>query len=357
MTEPVFFPQPAAITIADIVALTAAVAAAGVDLRRTITGAAALETAGPGDITFADTNRYDAEAASTRAGACLCTQRTAKLLPPNTIPLVSDNPHRAFAQIVARMYPAAMRPNRMSAGGPAGFVADTARLEAGVVVEAGAVVSDGAEIGRGTIVGPNAVIGPSVRIGRDCSIGAGSTVQHALLGDRVILHPGVQIGHDGFGFVPSPSGHMKVPQIGRVLIQDDVEVGAGTTIDRGSTRDTVIGQGTKIDNQVQIGHNVWIGRHCLIAGQVGVAGSAKIGDFVMIGGQSGVNSHIVIGDGAQIAGVSAVHRDVPAGEKWAGTPARPVWQWLRAQARDLEEARAAARRKRDERALPVGGDR
>ena len=206
MTEPVFFPQPAAIAIADIVALTEAVAGAGVDLRRTITGVAALETAGPGDITFADTNRYDAEAASTKAGACLCTQRTANLLPPNTIPLVTDNPHRAFAQIVARMYPASMRPNRMSAGGEAGVVADTARLEAGVVVEAGAVVSDRAEIGRGTIVGPNAVIGPSVRIGRDCSIGAGSTVQHALLGDRVIIHPGVRIGQDGFGFVPSPRG-------------------------------------------------------------------------------------------------------------------------------------------------------
>ena len=357
MTEPAFFPQPAAIAIGDIVTLTGAVVAPGVDLRRTITGAAALETAGPGDISFADTNRYDADARSTRAGACLCTQRTAKLLPANTIRLVTDNPHRAFAQVVARLYPAAMRPDRMSAGGEASFVADTVRLEAGVVVEAGAVVGDRAEIGRGTIVGPNAVIGPSVRIGRDCSIGAGSTVQHALLGDRVILHPGVRIGQDGFGFVPSPTGNLKVPQIGRVLIQDDVEIGAGTTIDRGSTRDTVIGQGTKIDNQVQIGHNVWIGRHCLIAGQVGVAGSAKIGDFVMIGGQSGVNGHIVVGDGAQIAGVSAVHRDVPPGEKWAGSPARPVWQWLRAQARDLEKDRAEARRKRNEAAVPVGGDR
>ena len=134
------------------------------------------------------------------------------------------------------------------------------------------------------MIGANAVIGPDVRIGRDCVIGAGTTVFHALIGDRVILHPGVHIGQDGFGYVPDKAGHLKVPQIGRVIVQDDVEIGAGTTVDRGASRDTMIGEGTKIDNLVQIGHNVTVGRHCLIAGQAGISGSVTLGDFVDAGG-------------------------------------------------------------------------
>jgi UDP-3-O-[3-hydroxymyristoyl] glucosamine N-acyltransferase len=154
-------------------------------------------------------------------------------------------------------------------------------------------------------------------------------IQHALIGNRVIVHPGVAIGQDGFGFAAGPKGHLKVPLIGRVIIQDDVEIGANTTIDRGANRDTVIGEGTKIDNQVQIAHNVEIGRHCIIVAQVGISGSVRLGDFVAIGGQSGVNGHVSIGDGAQIAAVSVVHDDVPPGSRWGGVPARPVKEWFR----------------------------
>jgi UDP-3-O-[3-hydroxymyristoyl] glucosamine N-acyltransferase len=168
-----------------------------------------------------------------------------------------------------------------------------------------------------------------VRIGRDCAVGAGATVQHTLIGDRVILHPGVRIGQDGFGFAMGPKGHLKVPQVGRVIIQNDVEIGANTTVDRGANRDTVIGEGTKIDNLVQIGHNVTIGRHCVIVSQVGISGSTSLGDFAVIGGQVGLAGHLKIGMGAQIAAQSGLLSDVPAGQKWGGSPAVPMRDWLK----------------------------
>ncbi|MGL4444440.1 MAG: UDP-3-O-(3-hydroxymyristoyl)glucosamine N-acyltransferase, partial [Alsobacter sp.] len=205
----------------------------------------------------------------------------------------------------------------------------TAVIEAGVTVDPGAVVGPGAEIGAGTVIASGAVIGPQVRIGRNCSIGAGCTLQAALIGNRVIIHPGVRIGQDGFGFAMSPRGHMKVPQIGRVIIQDDVEIGANTCIDRGASRDTVIGEGTKIDNLVQIGHNVVVGRHCVIVSQVGIAGSTTLEDFAVLGGQVGVAGHLTVGMGAQVAAQSGVAGDVPRGARYGGSPAQPALNWAR----------------------------
>jgi UDP-3-O-[3-hydroxymyristoyl] glucosamine N-acyltransferase len=173
------------------------------------------------------------------------------------------------------------------------------------------------------------VVGPNARIGRDCSIGAGATLMHCLLGDRVIIHPGCHIGQDGFGYVVDKGTHMKVPQIGRVIIQDDVEIGAGTTVDRGGIRDTVIGEGTKIDNLVQVGHNVSIGRHCIIVSQTAMAGSSTLEDYVVIGGRCTLNNHVTVREGAQIAATSNVNTDVPAGARYGGTPAKPVKQWFR----------------------------
>ena len=225
-----------------------------------------------------------------------------------------------------------MRPGSLFAANgiaPGAHVHPQARLEDGVRVDPGAVVGPGAEIGSGTVLGPNAVIGPNVRIGRDCSIGAGATLTHALVGNRVIVHPGARIGQDGFGFAMGAGGHLKVPQIGRVIVQDDVEIGANTTIDRGASRDTVIGEGTKIDNLVQIAHNVVIGRHCVIVSGVGISGSTTLEDYVVLGGQVGVVGHLRIGMGAQIAGSSNVNRDVPPGSRWGGTPAKPVRTWFR----------------------------
>ena len=205
----------------------------------------------------------------------------------------------------------------------------TARIEEDVSIEPGAVIGREAQIGRGTRVAAGALVGYRVTIGRGCYIGPGVSVTHALVGDRVILHAGVRIGQDGFGFAMGAKGHLKVPQIGRVIIQDDVEIGANSCVDRGALKDTIIGEGTKIDNLVQIGHNVVIGRHCIIVAQTGISGSAELGDFVALGGQVGILGHVKIGSGAQIAASSNVRGDVPPGARWGGTPAKPVRLWFR----------------------------
>jgi UDP-3-O-[3-hydroxymyristoyl] glucosamine N-acyltransferase len=255
----------------------------------------------------------------------------AKELPARVTALVVSQPFRAFVAVARALFPQSLRPSSLVAPGSiAGAHIDaSARLESGVTVEPAAVVGPRTEIGSGTVIGAAAVIGTDVRVGRDCSIGAGAVLTNCLIGDRVIIHPGCKIGQDGFGFVMSGSGHLKVPQVGRVIIQDDVEIGAGTTIDRGGIRDTVIGEGTKIDNLVQVGHNVSIGRHCIVVAHTGISGSSTLEDFVVLGARVGINNDVTVGEGAQIAAISNVNGNVPPGARWGGTPAKPVKQWFR----------------------------
>ncbi|MCW6510396.1 UDP-3-O-(3-hydroxymyristoyl)glucosamine N-acyltransferase [Lichenifustis flavocetrariae] len=330
-----FFRQPDPVPLADIAVWTGAQTPPDADLARTVDGVGPLSDAGPRSLAFLDNARYADTLATTVAAACLVTQRFASRLPATTVPLVCAEPYRAFAIVLARMYPAALRPASVfgTVGrSPSALVHAEARLEADVTVDPGAVIGPGAEIGSGSVIGANAVIGPNVKIGRDCSIGPHATLVHALVGNRVILHAGVRIGQDGFGFALGGRGHAKVAQIGRVVIQDDVEVGANTTIDRGSVRDTVIGEGTKIDNLVQIAHNVVIGRHCVIVSQTGISGSTTLGDFAMTGGQAGLTGHLTIGTGAQVGAKAGLMSDVPAGERWAGSPAQPVRDLFRQEA-------------------------
>lgn len=354
MSDPVFFRPVPHVTLAEILAWTGAdwtgakATGAADPAAVVIDRVAPLDTAGAGALTFFDNPKYLDALTATRATACIVGPRYGDRVPDGTLALVTPEPYRALAKVLTEMFPAAVTPQSYFGGAgvsPGAFLHHEARLEADVIVDPGAVIGPGAEIGSGSSIGPNAVIGPQVRIGRNCLIGPGVRIAHALIGNRVIIHAGAAIGQDGFGFAVGARGHMKVPQIGRVIIQDDVEIGANSTIDRGALRDTVIGEGTKIDNLVQIGHNVRIGRHCLIVAQTGISGSTELADFVSVGGQAGFAGHLTVGAGAQIAAQSGVIGDVPPKAKLGGTPARAFHDWLRAHI-VLDRLVTAARRPR-----------
>ena len=332
MTEPFFFNRGRGLTVREIAALTRAEPWPGADLDRRITGIAALDRAGPRDLAFLDKPKYASQLSASGAGACLTTKRHASRAPAHVSVLCIAEPYRAFVEVTRTLFPDATRPSSLfEASGVAtgAIVHPTARLESGVTVDPGVVIGPRAEIGTGTLINAGAVIGPSVRIGRECAIGANASITNSLIGDRVVVHPGCSIGQDGFGYVMGATGHRKVLQVGRVILQDDVEIGAGTTIDRGANRDTVIGEGTKIDNLVQIGHNVSIGRHCIIVSQCGISGSVVIEDHVILAGQVGLPDNVTIGEGAIVGAQSGVMSDIPAGEKWLGYPAMRGREFLR----------------------------
>ncbi len=333
MSDPVFFEPSRRYTAGELAALTGAELRTPQHTANEITSLAPAREGGAGSLVFIDGRRNASlMSAGLDASAIFCTDDVADLVPPGVAVLVSRHPQQDFASIGRLLFPTAVKPAPLT--GETGIssgahVHPAAIVEEGAVIEAGAVVGPNAEIGSGALIAPNAVIGAGCRVGRDSYIGPGATLQNTLVGNRVIIHGGARLGQDGFGFVAGRSGPEKVPQIGRVVIQDDVEIGANTTVDRGALSDTIIGEHSKIDNLVQIGHNVRIGRACLIAGLCGISGSVTLGDGVMLGGSVGLADHISIGDGAAIAARSGVMDNVPAGERWAGAPVRPIKDFFR----------------------------
>jgi len=331
--DPVFFQPARSFTASDIATVTGATLADPAKHSATrVDRIASAQTGGMGALVFVEGKRNAGLLNGLHAAAVLCSADVADLAPRECAVLIAARPQQAFAAVGRLMFPDASIPTGVTGRigvSPQAFVDPEARIEDGATVEPGAVVGPGAVIGAGTVIAANAVVGKQCRIGRGGYVGPNAVVQYALVGDRCIIHTGARIGQDGFGFVSGAKGPERIPQIGRVILQDDVEVGANTTIDRGAMVDTVIGEATKIDNLVQIGHNVRIGRGCIIVGHCGISGSCVLGDFVMLGGRVGLADHLTVGSGAQIAAGSGVMNDVPAGERWAGFPAAPLREHFR----------------------------
>jgi UDP-3-O-[3-hydroxymyristoyl] glucosamine N-acyltransferase len=291
-----------------------------------LTGLAALETAGPTEISFAGHRRHNAALTRTAAGAVLVHPDMQASVPAGTIALIIADPAAGWAQLAALFHPVpAVTPGIH----PSAVVATNASVDPSTEVCAHAVIDPFVDIGPNCRIGPSAVIGAGVVLGEACRIGAHVSISHAILGARVCIFPGARIGQEGFGFTISSHGFQTIPQLGLVILEDDVEVGANTTIDRGALRDTVIGAGTRLDNLVQVGHNVRIGRYCAVAALAGISGSVEIGDFVVVGGQAGFASHVRVGAKAQIGAQSGVMSDLAPGAVVVGSPARPAREVFR----------------------------
>ncbi len=326
MADPRFFTVAGPFTLEELANIAGAEISGTADPKTVFTDVAPLDAAGVSDVTFLNNRSYVGQFEKTAAGACIVDPRFASKAPEGLALLLTNKPHRAYARVAQAFYP---QPKSV------------ARIHPSAVVDASAVIGEGCEISPGVVIGPaveigrncrleaNVVIEAGVVIGDNSVIGANASLSHSILGKNCKVHPGVRIGTRGFGFAMEPEGYEDVPQLGRVILEDDVEIGANSTIDRGAGPDTVIGTGTKIDNLVQIGHNVKLGRQCVLVAQAGMAGSSELEDFVVIAAGSGVNGHTKVGKGAQVAGKSAVMRDVPAGDTVGGIPAIPLKDYFR----------------------------
>jgi len=291
-----------------------------------LTGIAPLQAAGPNEVSFLDNRRYASTLEKTGAGAVIVHPDMVGRVPPSTIPIVAAATYEGWARVAALFHPS---PPPCPGIHPTAFVAPGAAVDLTTEIGAFSHVEEGAQIGRGCRIGPYVSIGKGVLLGEDCRVGAHASISHALLGARVYIYPGARIGQEGFSFARTTTGFLTIPQLGRVIIEDDVEVGANSTIDRGSVQDTVIGAGSRLDNLVQIGHNVRLGRCCVIVAQVGISGSTVLEDFVQVGGQAAMTGHLHVGQGAQIGAQAGVISNVPAGAILLGSPAQSRHEFFR----------------------------
>lgn len=326
MADPRFFLSPRPLSLAQISAKCGADLADPSHADKIVSDVAALDVATADHLSFLDNKKYKDQFEMTKAGACIVHPDLAGLAPEGVCLLLSKSPYKSYALAAQTFYPE-QRPepsiSRLSSVHPDAKIGENVHIADFVTIGAGAEISDGCWIESHAAIGAGVVLGKNVRVGNH------ATVSHALIGDHTRLYPGVRVGQDGFGFAIDPAGFVKVPQLGRVQIGHHVEIGANTTIDRGASGDTVIGDGSWIDNLVQIGHNVKIGRGCILVSQVGVAGSSELGDFVVLAGQVGVAGHLKIGSMAKVAAQSGVTKNIPAKEEWMGYPAMPMKRYLR----------------------------
>lgn len=328
MADPRFFTNAGPFTLAELAKIADANLSVG-DPSSVFSDVQPLQDAGPADVSFLENKSYVDAFAKSAAGACLVSPKHVERAPKGMALLVTDEPYRAYARVAQAFYPMTCYTHAPQPGiDPAALIHDTAILGDGCCVEAGAVVGAHVEIGARCFIGANSTLGAGVVLGDGCHVGANVTIQFAIIGNGCVFHPGARIGQDGFGFAPG-SVHTKVPQLGRVIIEDGVDIGANACVDRGTGPDTIIRRGAKIDNLVQVAHNVEIGAGCLFAAQVGISGSTKVGNYVMMGGQVGAAGHLTIGDGVQVVAQSGIMRNVEPGQTIAGSPSMPAKEYWR----------------------------
>ncbi len=326
MADPRFFKVAGPFTLGQLAEMTGSELSDPASAAKAVVDVATLQEADGRKISFLDNKKYAPVFKETKAGACFVRPELAGLAPEGTVCLINKNPYKAYAIAAQAFYP----PDPVQELWASSAVIDpSAKLGKDCYIGNGVVIGRHVKIGDRCRIHSYAIICDGVEIGDDGDIGQHVYLTHCLLGRKVRIHPGACIGRPGFGFALDPQGYVSVPQLGRVMIGDDVEIGANTTIDRGAGPDTVIGQGTRIDNLVQIGHNVQIGKYCVIVAQTGISGSTQLGDYVMTGGQSGFAGHIKIGAGSKIAAQSGIMRDLEPKSEVMGSPAVPIKQFMR----------------------------
>jgi UDP-3-O-[3-hydroxymyristoyl] glucosamine N-acyltransferase len=323
MGDPRFFAHTGPHALAAIATIAKGEAPA---VEKMFSGVAPLQSAEPNQVSFLDNRRYASALEHTMAGAVIVHPDMLARVPDATIAIITPAAYEAWARVAALFHPA---PPNCPGIHRSAIVDPTARIDPSAEIGPYVVVEAGSVIGPGCRIGSFVSVGKGVTIGSDCRIGAHASLSHALLGSRVYIYPGARIGQEGFSFATTKSGFLSIPQLGRVVIEDDVEVGANSTIDRGSTHDTVIGAGSRLDNLVQIGHNVRLGRCCVIVAQVGIAGSTVLEDFVQVGGQAAMAGHLHIGAGTQIGAQAGVISDAAPGSVLLGSPAQPRTEFFR----------------------------